>query len=65
MSPRVFLVSPLNPTSTEGLGMISDSGIFIFLRTSSWIMFTELPPSIRILRTKWLEIKRVITKPSW
>ncbi|MFS7910476.1 hypothetical protein Hanom_Chr02g00106771 [Helianthus anomalus] len=64
MSPRVFLVSPLNPTSTEDLGMISDSGIFIFLRTLSWMIFSELPPSIRILWTKWLEIKRVITKPS-
>ncbi|MFS7947433.1 hypothetical protein Hanom_Chr06g00548231 [Helianthus anomalus] len=64
MSPRVLLVSPLNPTSTEDLGVISDSGIPIFFKTSSWIMFTELPPSIRILRTKWLEIKRVITKLS-
>ncbi|MFS7947438.1 hypothetical protein Hanom_Chr06g00548281 [Helianthus anomalus] len=64
MSPRVFFVSPLNPTSTEDLGIISDIGIFIFFRTSSWMIFTELHPSIRILRTKWLEIKRVIIRPS-
>ena len=65
ISPNVFFVSPLNPTKTEDLGTISDSGISIFFNASSWIMFTELQPSTRILRTKQLAIQRVMTKPSW
>lgn len=46
--PSVFFVSPLNLTRTEDLETISDSEIFIFLSTSSWMKLTELCIKVRL-----------------
>lgn len=61
----VILVSPLNPTKAENLQTISEFGMFILLSVFKRIMLSNLPLSIKILRTKWLATYNFRTRTSW
>ena len=65
ISPRVFVVSPLNPTRVVAHRMISDLSMPIALSVSRKMTLAEQPPSITTFVVRQFPIVSWTIKPSW